>query len=213
MIFRQAQGHARRLRLGRRSLPAALLLILLVLWLGGFVWFAREIPDEVSDADSETDAIVVLTGGSLRVQSGLALLAAGKAKKLFVSGVYHSTDVTALLHISRQSPEHVACCIVLGHEADNTLGNALETAQWMRQEDFHSLRLVTASYHMPRSLLEFSRAMPEMRIVANPVFPESVKQERWWASPGTASLILGEYHKYLVALARPLLASESEAER
>ncbi len=211
MIFRQAQGRARRLRLGRISFSAALLLALLVLWLGGFVWFTRSIPDQVGDADSETDAIVVLTGGSLRVQSGLALLAAGKAKKLFVSGVYHSTDVAALLRISRQSPEHVACCIVLGHEADNTLGNALETAQWMREEDFHSLRLVTASYHMPRSLLEFSRAMPQARIVANPVFPESVKQERWWASPATASLIIGEYHKYLLALARPLLLGKSEA--
>ncbi len=211
MIFRRAQGDRRRL--GRLSLPAALLLALVVVWLGGFVWFMRSIPNEVGDADSETDAIVVLTGGSLRVQSGLALLAAGKAKKLFVSGVYHSTDVTALLRISRQSPEHVACCVVLGHEADNTLGNALETAQWMREEGFHSLRLVTASYHMPRSLLEFSRAMPETRIVANPVFPESLKQERWWVSPGTANLIIGEYHKYLVALARPLLLGESEAER
>jgi uncharacterized SAM-binding protein YcdF (DUF218 family) len=211
MIFRRAQGDRRRL--GRLSLPAALLLALLVVWLGGFVWFMRSIPDQVGDADSETDAIVVLTGGSLRVQSGLALLAAGKAKKLFVSGVYHSTDVTALLRISRQSPEHIACCVVLGHEADNTLGNALETAQWMREAGFHSLRLVTASYHMPRSLLEFSRAMPQTRIVANPVFPESLKQERWWVSPGTANLIIGEYHKYLVALVRPLLLGESEAER
>ncbi len=213
MIVRPTQTSPGRRRFGRRGLPAALLLALLALWLGGFVWFASSIPDEVTDAESETDAIVVLTGGSLRVQSGLALLAAGKAKKLFVSGVYHSTDVTALLRISRQSPEHVACCIVLGHEADNTLGNAIETAQWMRQEGFHSLRLVTASYHMPRSLLEFSRAMPDIRIIAHPVFPESVKQERWWASPGTASLILGEYHKYLLALARPLLARGSaEAE-
>jgi uncharacterized SAM-binding protein YcdF (DUF218 family) len=209
MIFRPAQPGVPRRRLGRLSLPVALLAALAALWLGGLFWFASSIPDEVADAESETDAIVVLTGGSLRVQSGLALLAAGKAKKLFVSGVYHSTDVAALLRISRQSPEHVACCIVLGHEADNTLGNATETAQWMRQEGFHSLRLVTASYHMPRSLLEFTRAMPDIRIIPHPVFPESVKQDRWWASPGTASLIIGEYQKYLLALARPLLARGS----
>jgi uncharacterized SAM-binding protein YcdF (DUF218 family) len=212
MILPPAQAESGRTRLARLSLTASLLLVLLALWLGGFVWFARSIPSEVPDAESETDAIVVLTGGSLRVQSGLALLAAGKAKKLFVSGVYHSTDVAALLRISRQSPEHVACCVVLGHEADNTLGNAIETAQWMRQEGFHSLRLVTASYHMPRSLLEFSRVMPDMRIVPHPVFPESVKQQRWWASPGTAVLILGEYHKYLLALVRPLLLREREDE-
>ena len=202
---------ADRRRLRRLGLPLALLAVLAVLWLGGLVWFTRSIPGQVADSASETDAIVVLTGGSLRVQSGLALLAAGKAKKLFVSGVYHSTDVTALLRISRQSPEHVACCIVLGHEADNTFGNALETAQWMRSEGFHSLRLVTASYHMPRSLLEFTRAMPDIRIVPNPVFPDRVKH-RWWAWPGTASLIVGEYHKYLLALARPLLTSEGASE-
>jgi uncharacterized SAM-binding protein YcdF (DUF218 family) len=194
----------------RLSRSAALLLALAIPWLCGFLWFAGRIPAEIGDAESETDAIVVLTGGSLRVQSGLALLAAGKAKKLFVSGVYHSTDVAALLKVSRQSPENVTCCIALGYEADNTLGNAVETAQWMRQEGFHSLRLVTASYHMPRSMLEFSRAMPGLRIVANPVFPESVKQEHWWASPVTTTLILVEYHKYLVSLVRPLVMGNSE---
>ncbi|HEX7969405.1 MAG TPA: YdcF family protein [Stellaceae bacterium] len=185
----------------------AILIALALSWLGGLAWFARSIPDEVPDPVSATDAIVVLTGGSLRVQSGLALLAAGKAKKLFVSGVYHGTDVAALLRAEHQSPEKVACCIVLGYEADNTLGNALESAAWMRQEGFRSLRLVTSSYHMPRSLLEFSRAMPEVRIIAHPVFPERVKQERWWAWPGTASLIVAEYQKYLLALARPVLGS------
>jgi uncharacterized SAM-binding protein YcdF (DUF218 family) len=199
-------------RLRRRlGLPVLAFLVLAAFWLGGLVWFTHDIPRAVTDADSETDAIVVLTGGSLRVQSGLALLAAGKAKKLFVSGVYHGTDVATLLHVSRQSPDKVACCIVLGYEADNTYGNATETAQWMRQEGFHSLRLVTASYHMPRSLLEFSRAMPEMRIIPHPVFPERVKQRRWWAWPGTASLILAEYHKYLLALVRPLLLGPSES--
>jgi hypothetical protein len=64
---------------------------------------------------------------------------------------------------------------------------------------------------MPRSLLEFSRAMPEMRIIANPVFPENVKQERWWAWPGTAMLILAEYTKYLLALARPLVHRDADA--
>jgi uncharacterized SAM-binding protein YcdF (DUF218 family) len=55
---------------------------------------------------------------------------------------------------------------------------------------------------MRRSLFEFSRAMPGMRIIANPVFPEQVKQANWWAWPGTAMLIVGEYDKYLGAVLR-----------
>lgn len=204
-LAREAVALRRSRRLG---VLLTTLAMLVALWFGGLLWFAHTIPEEVADVASETDAIVVLTGGSLRVQSGLALLASGRARKLFVSGVYHGVDVAELLRVSRQSPDSVACCIVLGHAADSTLGNALETAAWMRHEDFHSLRLVTSSYHMRRSLLEFARVMPDVRIIAHPVFSESVKQDQWWAWPGTASLIVGEYDKYLVALARPLLVGD-----
>ena len=203
---------AARSRAGRwlRRLGAALA-VLAVLWLGGLVWFAESIPEAQGDPDETTDAIVVLTGGSQRLQAGLRLLAAGKAKKLFISGVHPGVEVASLLRSVGQAPETVPCCVVLGHAADNTLGNALETDAWMRQEHFHSIRLVTSNYHMRRALLEFSRAMPETRVVPNPVFPEAVKQERWWASRRTLELILGEYDKYLWALVRPsFLSAEAE---
>jgi uncharacterized SAM-binding protein YcdF (DUF218 family) len=180
-----------------------LVVVLAVVWLIGLWRFAEAIPSEVTAPDQTTDAIVVLTGGSLRVEGGLHLLAEGKAKKLFISGVYRGVDVTELLRISRQSPDSVACCVVLGHAADNTLGNARETAQWMEGEGYHSLRLVTASYHMPRSMLEFTRAMPDIAIVPNPVFPEFIQDTPWWQSRRSASLIASEYSKYLAAMVRP----------
>jgi uncharacterized SAM-binding protein YcdF (DUF218 family) len=172
-------------------------------WLGGLLWFAT--PPSGETRAAATDAIVVLTGGSLRLQSGIDLLRAGKGRKLFVSGVNQQVDLDDLLGVSGHAPDWALCCIVLGHEADDTFGNAQETAQWIRGQGFHSLRLVTAWYHMPRSLLEFDRAMPEIDIVAHPVFPDQVKQERWWAWRGTAVLLVNEYVKYLGALARPLI--------
>jgi uncharacterized SAM-binding protein YcdF (DUF218 family) len=173
------------------------------LWLGGLIWFAT--PPAGESWTGPTDAIVVLTGGSLRLQSGIDLLREGKGRKLFVSGVHQQVDLEDLLGFSGRMPDWALCCIVLGHDADNTLGNAQETAQWIRGQGFHSLRLVTAWYHMPRSLLEFDRAMPDIDIVAHPVFPDQVKQERWWAWRGTAVLLVNEYVKYLGALARPLI--------
>ncbi len=190
----------------------AILIVMPVAWLGGLIWFAETIPETVEDSGTTTDAIVVLTGGSQRIQVGLRLLAAGKAKKLFVSGVYPTVDVPALLHAERQAPDPVQCCIVLGHIADNTYGNAQETATWMREEGYRSLRLVTASYHMRRALLEFARAMPDVRVIPNPVFPENVKQGRWWAWPGTFGLIVGEYDKYMYAVTRPWLPIPPERE-
>ena len=148
----------------------------------------------------------MLTGGSLRLQRGLELLREGKGRKLFVSGVNQQVDLDELLRSAGNAPDWALCCIALGHEADNTVGNAQETARWMRSQGFRSLRLVTAWYHMPRSLLEFDRAMPDIEIVAHPVFPDQVKQERWWAWRGTAALLMGEYTKYLAALARPVIA-------
>jgi uncharacterized SAM-binding protein YcdF (DUF218 family) len=186
-----------------------LILVLAALWLGGLVYFAGQIPDSVADPDSQTDAIVVLTGGSQRIETGLQLLAAGKAKMLFISGVNIGVDVPKLLR-NAGADETLAGKIVLGHEAASTRGNALETAGWMREQNFHSLRLVTSAYHMPRSLLEFSAAMPDISITPNPVFAENVKQGEWWAWPGTASLVAEEYVKYLVVLLRQSLPAPAK---
>lgn len=179
--------------------------VLAMLWLVGLVWFATSLPDLVDDPDSPTDAIVVLTGGSERLSTGIELLRHKRAHKLFVSGVYRGVEVAELLKLSRQKPEEVECCIVLGHAAESTEGNAVETAAWMGREHFSSLRLVTGSYHMRRSLLEFESAMPGVRLVPHPVFPTQVKQDEWWRWPGTAHLIATEYMKYLVALTRQQL--------
>jgi uncharacterized SAM-binding protein YcdF (DUF218 family) len=188
--------------MSRRRLVFALAGVVGAGWLAGLVWFAATIPSDPADTETVTDAIVVPTGGSLRIQSGLALLAQGKAKKLFVSGVEHTVDLAALLHAARQPPEKVACCIVLGHAADNTRGNARETAEWMRKEGFHSLRLVTSGYHMRRSLLEFRRRMPDVAIIPHPILSDYVRQEHWWS---WGWLVFVEYDKYLVALARQAL--------
>ena len=180
-----------------------------IAWLIGLLWFATGLPDSVAEPERVTDAIVVLTGGSGRVHQGLRLLAEKRAKKLFISGVYRGVDVQELLRVSQQSPGDLQCCVALGYEADSTRGNARETAGWMREQGLHSLRLVTAAYHMPRSLLEFRRVLPNADIVPHPVFPEPAKQRDWWSWPGSASLIVSEYSKYLVARARGLFDGQT----
>ncbi len=192
-------GHRRR-RLF--SLGSLLLGIVLAGLIGGFVWFVGELPPPPARPYTETDAIVVLTGGSGRLTEGLDLLAAGHAEKLFVSGVYHGVEVDELLRLARDAPQELTCCIVLGYDADDTRGNARETAAWMRANGYGSLRLVTAVYHMPRSLLEFRRRLPEAKIVQHPVFPASFRQDDWWVWPGTFSLLVSEYLKYVAAVLR-----------
>ena len=186
----------------RRGLKALLLIaaILFAAWAAGFYRFASMIPDRGAPPETVTDGIVVLTGGVGRVRAGIALLERGAAKKLFVSGVYHGVDVQALLRAARQAPGSVECCIVLGYAADSTRGNAMETAEWIRKEGYTSLRLVTASYHMPRSLYEFRRVLPaNVEIVPHPVFPSGFYANDWWRWHGSARLAISEYDKYLLA--------------
>jgi uncharacterized SAM-binding protein YcdF (DUF218 family) len=183
----------------RRRALAVLGATLAAAWLAGLFVFAENIPRQAQQSRERTDAIVVLTGGTLRLEQGLALLSEELGKKLFVSGVHRGVEVQQLIDRSRRSPEVIDCCIVLGYAADHTAGNAKETAEWMSKQGFTSLRLVTASYHMPRSLVEFHYAMPHAQIIPHPVFPENVKVDEWWRWPGTAILIVGEYNKYLVA--------------
>src|SRR5436853_5782077 len=143
---------------------------LFLLWVAGLAWFVLSSLLTRPDPSITTDAIVVVTGGRLRLEAGLELFAAGKAKKLFISGVNERVDREELLRPYGPLPENAACCIVLGHAPDNPFGNARETADWMHEEGYRSLRLVTSWYHMRRGVLEFERAMPWATIIAHPVF-------------------------------------------
>jgi len=179
-----------------------LLLLLVLIWFGGLMWFTRTMPMTLADRTTATDAIVVLTGGSERLKTGLELLSARKSRKLFISGVYRGLEVAELMDILRGSPADFDCCVTLGYTADDTRGNARETAAWMTEEGFRSLRLVTSAYHMERSLFEFHRALPGVEIVPHPVFAPTVKRDNWWLWPGTTTLYIGEYNKYLAARLR-----------
>jgi uncharacterized SAM-binding protein YcdF (DUF218 family) len=210
--MRQARRNETELRRRRWVRRLVLLFLLLALiWVIGLIAFVTRIPRSVDANLAATDAAVVLTGGSERLEAGLALLASGQAKKLLVSGVNKDVDIATLLaslepaEVPKLAPETIACCIALGYSAEDTRGNAIETADWMRQQRFKSIRLITAAYHMPRSLLEFHRAMPGVQVLPYPVFPRQVRQEGWWRWPGTTNLLVREYNKYLVALLRGLV--------
>jgi uncharacterized SAM-binding protein YcdF (DUF218 family) len=173
-----------------------------VAWALGLVVFATTLPSAVDDNTTHTDAIVVLTGGSERIDTGLKLLSDGLADRLYISGVGGQLRRGDILAEATADPA-LKSRISLG-TAPNTPGNATETAAWAHAAGVHSIRLVTAGYHMRRSLLELQAAMPDVRIIPHPVFPPRVKSD-WWRWPGTASLIAREYTKFLLTWLRQRL--------
>jgi len=168
-------------------------------WLAGFLLFVVQMPSQVDDVETHTDAIVVLTGGSERITTGLLLLDHGLADRLFVSGVHKGVDTVEILKVAHADlSKNVVSRIDLGHLADDTVGNADETAQWVKANSIRSVRLVTAAYHMQRSLWEFHRVMPDTKIIPHPVFPDHGRS----GQIGYALLLASEYSKYAVARIR-----------
>lgn len=178
---------------------------LAMFWLAAFGHFLQSIPRNPVGTAVSTDAIIVLTGGSLRITYGFELLEQGKAQKLFISGVGKDSTLESLLVAHNATPrlrERLQAGeveIALGHVADSTRGNAEETARWIADEQIRSLRLVTSNYHLPRSMKEFRRLMPDVIMIPDPVFPDSFKYDEWWRDSLSRTLILSEFHKYVVS--------------
>ena len=138
------------------------------------------------------DGIVVLTGEGRRIAEGARLLDEGRAQRMLISGVFRRTGKKALLDISGLAEDKFDCCVDIGYAALDTAGNANETRAWATSHGYDSLIVVTASYHMPRSLAELSLALPATRLVPHPVMPNNFPPTRWWLHASvTRTLICG----------------------
>ena len=141
----------------------------MLFWMLGFLWFAGDLPAPVA-VDVKTDVIVVPTGGGGRIERGLAVLRAGSAKKLFVSGVDREVRPREFAAEYKVRQAEMGCCVVLGFDALDTRGNALETASWIQGGGYRSLRLVTSDWHMRRSAGELGEVLPpNVRVVEDAV--------------------------------------------
>jgi uncharacterized SAM-binding protein YcdF (DUF218 family) len=189
-----------------RSTIVAALAIMFVGAAVGFVGFLSQLRGAEIKPSQTADGIVVLTGGSSRVSDAMELLAGGYGKRLLISGVHPTNDVSG---ISRSLPDNqslLGCCVDLDRSAVNTRSNAAETRRWARERGFKSLIVVTSNYHMPRAIAEMSHAMPDMELIPFAVVGDKWREEPWWTSGATVRLLLSEYVKYVAVEVRVRLA-------
>jgi uncharacterized SAM-binding protein YcdF (DUF218 family) len=172
------------------------------IFFAGFLVFAASVARLHAPDPLEADGIVVLTGGADRVAGAIDLLTAGKAQRLLISGVHPETSARQIGQVLDAGPSIFECCVDLDKRAANTIGNATETAKWVRRNSFTSLIVVTSAYHMPRSMAELAHAMPEVRLLPYPVARPTLGLDRWYQNGATLELLLEEYVKYMAARAR-----------
>ncbi|GGL47615.1 MULTISPECIES: YdcF family protein [Caulobacter] len=182
----------------------AALLILVMIWFVGLLAFTSRV-DQSTPAQEPpvADGVVVLTGASnVRLEQATKLLEAGKGKRLLISGVNREASRDDVLGVTKAVRPIYDCCVDLGYAAADTIGNASESAEWAKAKDYHSLIVVTADYHMPRSMLELHAAMPDVTLHPYPVVTESLNAHRWWKGGTSARRMIVEYCKYLAILGR-----------
>jgi len=195
-------------RRGRRfgailaALGGAVIFAALVFILGFAAFFAGTMRIAQPPAQQNADAIIVLTGGRARLETGFALLKAGRGQRLLISGV--SPLMRGRHNVARilgADPALLECCVDLGWEALNTSGNAAESAAWTAKRGYSRLLVVTNRYHMLRSLAELRHTMPNAQLLPYPVDQAG----GLFQSGENLRLFASEYVKFLVVSLRNIL--------
>jgi uncharacterized SAM-binding protein YcdF (DUF218 family) len=166
-----------------------LIALMVLLWGLGFAVFALTLPRPAGE--DVTDAIVVLTGGSGRLDRGLDLLARHRAQRLFVSGTDRTVRKKELAVRTGRPLALFDCCVDLGKESVDTRSNATETAKWLEAHRYRSARLITTDWHMPRAHSDLNRALKGSGIA---IVPDAIRSQ-----PGLMTLFT-EYNKYVLRL-------------
>lgn len=173
-----------------------LLAVALVLIMAGYAVYLGTVATMQPQESARADAIVVLTGGSARVTTGLRLLEDGRGERLLISGVNDAATEADIRAMAPADATHFECCVDLDRAAIDTAGNARETAAWVSQRGYTTVLLVTDAFHMPRARMELSRAAPGVEFLPWPASK--------WGEAGVRGTLL-EYAKLVFISAREAL--------
>jgi len=172
---------------------ARLSAFLLLLYALGYAVFAVMLPKAAGD--QPTEAIVVLTGGSGRLERGFDLLGRGISRRMLISGVERTVRPQELAAAYDVDQRLLDCCVTLGRDSFDTRSNADEVTRWVERRRVRSIRLVTNDLHMPRARYELRKRIgDELTIVADAVPTDPDIQQIWV-----------EYNKYLLGRAADLV--------
>ncbi|MEX0582124.1 MAG: YdcF family protein [Sneathiella sp.] len=183
----------------------ATLFVVFCIWTGAFLTFMADVGNIAPTSSQKVSGIVILTGTPARLTAGFDLLKDNEGARLLVSGVNSKVTRETLRQATGQSQELMNCCVDLGRLARDTVGNAYEASLWAKSNNFNSLAIVTSAYHMPRSLVELKRQMPDVKLIAYPVASDTLELSGWWKNPRAFLVVAGEFNKYVFSLVRARL--------
>ncbi|MGI8612273.1 MAG: YdcF family protein [Sphingomicrobium sp.] len=161
---------------------------LLILYALGFILFTVTLGKPVAAEAGRTEAIVVITGGSGRIERGVEVLKSGRARRLLVAGADPAVTKRDLIRRLGGNGRLVNCCVDLGSESVDTRSNAEEASRWLARHRYRSFRLITSDWHMRRASYDFHEVLGDKYNIV----PDAVRTEPQFTT------LFGEYNKYLL---------------
>jgi len=175
------------------SIVTLLLLYIVIL----FSLFINEL-SVATDEIAYADAIVVLTGGTGRVEEGLRLFREGRGGYLILSGVEETSSLGAIFPGRDLKTSVDTSRIILDIESRRTIDNAFNVKKIVEEKGFKSLILVTSNYHMKRASTILRKTINgEVKLYRNPVRGPNFKDEEWWGNLKSLKLVTSEFFKYI----------------
>ena len=159
--------------------------LLLILYLLGFLLFSVTLGGPAGER--KTDAAVVITGGSGRIEHAIDVLADGRARRMLIAGADPSVTKPDLIELMGHA-RLIKCCVDLGSESVDTRSNAEEAKRWLERRGYKSLRLITSDWHMRRARYEFARVLGDKYEIV----PDGVRSQPRFLT------LFGEYNKYVL---------------
>jgi uncharacterized SAM-binding protein YcdF (DUF218 family) len=196
------QAKKKAMRRGWLKFFGLLFMVASGILISGFVIFAEKVDGSITPKTvPKADGIVVWTGpGGGRLEAAAKLLKQGKGERLLISGVNVDLKSETVLNLLDLDAAMRDCCVDLDYAAEDTIGNARETAIWAEALGYDHILLVTSSYHMPRAEIEIAVASGRMRITPYPV-PRS-HDETWYSDGARFKRLCNEYAKLILAMLR-----------
>jgi len=108
---------------------------------------------------TKADVVMVFTGSSDRLIQGYESYLKGEGKKLMITGFDYPKDArkAEVRKLSRRVNKDK---VYIDLDAQNTIENAENGAEWAIKNKVKSIILVTAEDHMPRAYFELHRLLP-----------------------------------------------------
>lgn len=139
------------------------------MWVLGFAWFIYSV-NSYKLNNNITNAIIVFAGQGQRVETAIALLNAGYAPILFITGIESADQLKNLMKEQNVKEQQV---IYAPNKFMTEEDYSKKAADFIMSYNLTSVRLVTSNYNMPIALKELNNAISttyNVNIIPNPVF-------------------------------------------